>query len=271
MGRREPRFEFRILGTLEVVAEGLPLAVGGRKQRQLLSVLLLHANEVVSSERLIEALWPEARPAAAIAALRNHVSGLRKTLGPERLLTRTPGYLVVVRTGELDLDGFERLAREGRFSEALSLFRGPPLGDVADQPFARGESIRIEELRLTALERRLDADLAAGCHAALVGELEALVVAHPLRERLRELLMLALYRSGRQAEALGAYQVAREELVEELGIEPGEELRRLQRAILAQDASLTLAPKPATPSQCVWGRRKPRAAAVRAARDRRTG
>ena len=230
--------EFRILGPLEVVEEGRPVELGGQKQRALIAVLLLHANQVVSQDRLVEALWESDPPETAHKALQVHVSGLRKLLGKERLETRPPGYLLRVADDELDLGRFQRLREEGRFTEALALWRGPPLGDFAYDGFAQPEIARLEDQRLACLEERIDQDLDAGCHGALTGELEALVAQHPLRERLRGQLMLALYRSGRQAEALEAYQDVRGVLVEELGIEPWHELRDLHRRILTQDPVL---------------------------------
>ncbi len=232
--------EFRILGPLEVIEDGQALELGGQKQRALLAVLLLEANRVVSSDRLIQALWEEGPPETAQKALQVYVSQLRKTLGRERLETRAPGYLVRVEEGELDLERFQELRAEGKLAEALSLWRGPPLSDVAYQRFAQTEIARLEELRLACLEDRLEADLASGRHAELVGELEALAREHPLRQRPRGQLMLALYRSGRDAEALDAYQETRRALVEELGIEPRRELQDLQQRILRQDPSLDL-------------------------------
>jgi class 3 adenylate cyclase len=236
--------EFRILGPVEVVEDGLPLALGKGKQRALLAILLLHPNEVVSADRLIDELWGEQPPPTAHTALQGYVSQLRKLLGAERLETVIPGYRLRVEPGELDRERFERLSGEARFSEALALWRGPALADLAYEPFAQGEIVRLEELRLAVLEQRLDADLAAGRHGELVGELEALVAEHPLRERFRAELMLALYGSGRQAEALEAYAAARETLVEELGIEPSEELKQLQKRILEHDPELAVAPPP---------------------------
>src|SRR6476660_5155953 len=233
--------EFRILGPLEVTADGRALDLGGHKQRTLLALLLLQANRVVSSDRLIEALWEEDPPGTAAKALQVHVSQLRKLVGRERLETKAPGYLLRVEPDELDLARFERLQKEGRLDDALALWRGTPLADFAYQRFAEAEITRLEELRLACLEERIEQDLARGRHAELAGELEALAHEHPLRERLRGQLMLALYRSGRQAEALDAYRDGRAALVEELGIEPRRELRDLQQAILEQDPELDLA------------------------------
>ncbi|MDQ3379804.1 MAG: AAA family ATPase [Actinomycetota bacterium] len=230
--------EFRILGPLEVLENGRQIELGGAKQRALLAILLMHANEVVSTDRLIDALWEDDAPETGRKALHVYISQLRKALGKERIATRSPGYRLEVETDELDLARFQRLLDEGKPSEALSLWRGPPLADFAYERFAHGEIARLDDLRLACLEDRIETDLANGRHAALTGELETLVREHPLRERLRAQHMLALYRSGRQAEALDAYQDAREALVEELGIEPGRVLRELQQAILQQDPAL---------------------------------
>src|ERR687888_901597 len=184
--------EFRILGPLEVLEDGRQIDVGGAKQRALLAILLLHANEVVSSDRLIDALWEEKPPETALKALQVYVSGLRKVLGKERLETRPPGYRLRIAQDELDLARFQRLA-ETDPREALALWRGQPLSEFAYQRFAQAEIARLEELRLACLERRIERDLASRRHAELVGELEVLVKEHPLRERLRGQLMLALY------------------------------------------------------------------------------
>src|SRR3954452_15766306 len=230
--------EFRILGTLEVLDGERPLDLGGPKQRALLGALLLDANRVVPRERLIDALWDEDPTATADKALQVYVSQLRKILGRERVETQVPGYVLRVGPDELDLQRFERLQSEGRLPEALALWRGPALADLADQRFAQPEIARLEELRISCVEERIGRELERGNHLALVGELEALVAEHPLRERFRLQLMLALYRSGRQAEALEAYRAARSMLVDELGIEPGRELRELHQAVLEQDPAL---------------------------------
>jgi DNA-binding SARP family transcriptional activator len=232
--------EFRILGPLQVLSEGRALELGGQTQRALLAMLLIEANRVVSSDRLIEALWEEEPPEAARNALHVYVSRFRKLLGKERLETMPPGYLLRVGAGELDLARFQRLQEEGRLHEALALWRGAPLADFAYQRFAQAEIARLEELRLACLEERIERDLARGRHGEVVGELEMIVRQHPLRERLRSQLMLALYRSGRQAEALEAYQATRLLLSEDLGLEPGEGLKSLQRAILSHEAWLDL-------------------------------
>jgi DNA-binding SARP family transcriptional activator len=258
--------EFRILGPLEAREGDDVVRLGGARQRALLAIMLLHANEVISVDRLVDELWAEAPPATAAHTVQVHVSNVRKALeaavpgAAARLETRPPGYLLRTEPGELDLEQFERLCEQARTAdpqqaaallrEALALWRGAPLADVAYESFAQPAVGRLEELRLAALEERVDADLACGRHAALVGELQPLVAAHPLRERLRGQLMLALYRSGRQAEALEAFQEGRRALVEELGIEPGPALQRLERAILRQERELELeqAPPPAAPA-----------------------
>ena len=203
-------------------------------------MLLLNANEVVSLDRLIDALWEDDPPESAPKALQVHVSGLRKLLGKERVQTRPPGYVLRVGEGEFDLDRLRRLQEQGEVMEALALWRGPPLADFGLQSFARADIARLEDLRLVCQEERIERDLQAGGHAELPGELEALVAENPVRERLRGQLMLALYRSGRQAEALEVYQHARKTLVDELGIEPGRELRQLHQKILNQDPGLDL-------------------------------
>jgi DNA-binding SARP family transcriptional activator len=240
--------EFLILGSLDVQSDGVPLELGGPRQRSVLSVLLLHAGEVVPATTLIYDIWGETPPGTAANLLQGYVSDLRKSLGRDTIVTRGPGYALDIEPAALDLHRFERLvaAADGaepavaaeRLGEALGIWRGRAFADLADVPFARDASRRLEELRLAALERRVDADLALGRHAALTGELEQLVAEHPLRERFRALLMLALYRCGRQAEALEAYQAARRTLVEQLGIEPVPALRRLQESILRHDPEL---------------------------------
>jgi DNA-binding SARP family transcriptional activator len=238
---------FRVLGPLEVVDGDRVVAVGGQ-QRSMLAMLLLHANQVVSVDRLIDALWGAAPPASAAKTVQVYVSRLRKDLGDGRLSTRAPGYVLNVDRSEVDLAQFEQLVGEAQRSDpdrasdalrrALALWRGAALADLAYESFAQPEIARLEELRWAALEQRIDADLAAGRHAELVGELNALIGEQPLRERLRGQLMLALYRSGRQAEALSAYRQAQRELSDGLGLEPSEELKRLEQAILRQDPEL---------------------------------
>lgn len=244
--------EFRILGPLEVWAGGGEVPLGGPKPRALLTVLLLHPNEVVPTDRLIDDLWGERSPEDAAAALRVNVSRLRKALSQDVLATRAPGYALRVEPDELDLHRFERLVDEGRsllarglaadaserLDDALGLWRGPALADFAYESFAQAAIARLEEIRLAALELRIDADLALGRHDELVGELEGLVTEHPLRERLRTYLMTALYRSGRQAEALDAYQDARRALIDRVGLDPSPALQELERAILRQDPAL---------------------------------
>ncbi len=247
--------EFRILGPLEVWDGEGEVSLGGPKPRALLAVLLLHANEVVPTDRLIDELWGEDSPEDAAAALRVNVSRLRKALALDVLTTRAPGYVLRVEPDELDLHRFERLVDEGRsllgrglaadaserLRDALALWRGSAFADFVYESFAQAAITRLEEIRLGALELRIDADLALARHDELVGEIEALVAEHPLREHLRMYLMTALYRSGRQAEALNAYQDARRALVDELGIDPSPALQELERAILRQDASLAVA------------------------------
>src|SRR5712692_2501866 len=238
--------EFRILGPLEVLEGGRP--VEGAKQRALLAVLLLNANRIVPSERLIDALWEEWPPERPDEALEASVSRLREWLGEDVLVAGSGGYLLQVEEDQVDLHRFEALLRDAReaaladsaakLREALALWRGPALADFAHERFARPASARLEELRLAALEDRIDAELALGRHAELVPELEALVAEQPLRERPRAQLMLALYRAGRQADALEVYREGRRVLVEQLGLEPGPSLRQLERQILDQDPAL---------------------------------
>ena len=245
--------EFRILGPLEVLDDGRPLDLGGARQRALLAILLLHRGEIVSADRLIEELYGTTAPATAAKSLQAHVSRLRKVLGGDgRVQTRSRGYVLVLDGDDVDADRFVELVTSGRsalgrdepdraaesLGTALGLWRGTPLVDLAYESFAQAEIGRLEELRIGCLEERLEADLALGRHAAVVGELEGLVAEHPLRERLRVQLMLALYRCGRQAEALEAYQQGRRALVDGLGIDPGRALQELERAILVQDPAL---------------------------------
>jgi DNA-binding SARP family transcriptional activator len=232
--------DIRILGPLEVLEDGRALELGGTKQRAVLAMLALHANRVVSLDQLVAALWEDDPPDSARKALQVYVSQLRKVIGRERLQTRGGGYVLRAGPDELDLTRFERLRDSGEIDRALSLWRGTPLGDLVDHRFAQAESARLEELRLACLEQRVERDLADGRHAEVVGELEGLVHAYPHREHLHAELMLALYRSGRQAEALEAYQSARGALVSDLGLEPGRELRDLHQQILKQDPALDL-------------------------------
>jgi DNA-binding SARP family transcriptional activator len=242
--------EFRILGPLEVVGDdGRPVPLPPAKPRALLVLLLLNRNRTVRTDVLVDQLWDERPPATATKTVQVYVSQLRKALG-DRLQTRPGGYELRVDDGELDADRFERLADERDYRRALALWRGPALVDVRGEGFARSATERLEESRLAALEDRIDADLDAGRHAALVGELEQLVDEYPLQERLRAQLMLALYRSGRQAEALDVYRRTRTLLADELGLEPSPELRELEQAILRQDAALRRdrPPPPGTPA-----------------------
>src|SRR6266516_98411 len=256
-----PRHEFSLLGPLAANCNGDPIALGGQKRRALLAALLLEANKVVSRDRLIDALWGEDPPETARNTVQVYVSQLRKLLPKGMLETVPPGYRLVVEPEAVDVFEFQRLSQKGQAAlaagdpagaadtlrTALALWRGAPLADLAWEPFAHVEITRLEELRLAALEDRIDADLALGRHGQLVAELERLVAEQALRERPRAQLMLALYRSGRQADALAVYQRARRTLVDELGIEPGESLRKLERAILAHDPSLS-APQARPPS-----------------------
>ena len=257
--------EFGILGPLEVRQDGRERLIAGAKQRALLAVLVLSANQVVSSDRLVEELWGSEPPESGHAALRVRVSQLRKALEPECpangsqvLRTRAPGYILVAEPDTVDLLRFRRLAEEGsraladgdpaaasaKLADALSVWRGRALADFLYEPFAQAAARWLEESRLAALEKRIEADLALGRHSDIAGELETLVAENPLRESLTGHLMLALYRSGRQAEALRAYQQTRHRLVEDLGIEPGQSLQSLQQAILRHDPALDLPEAP---------------------------
>ena len=253
--------EFGILGPLAVWEDGAELELGAAKPRAVLAILLLHAGETMSTERLVDALWDEKPPATAVKALQVYVSQLRKALGDGVVETRPPGYVVRVEDGALDLQRFERLLDEGRqllaagapveagevLRRSLALWRGTPLADFRYEAFAHEEILRLEALRLVALEHRLEADLAVGRHGEAIPELETLIRDYPLRERLRELLMLALYRSGRQADALAVMQEARATLRDELGLDPSQALQRLEKAILLQDPSLDAAPAAVPP------------------------
>jgi DNA-binding SARP family transcriptional activator len=259
--------EFRVLGPFEVLVEGRALELKRRKQRSLLALLLLQAGKVVSTDRLVEELWAGTPPKTAVGSLQNLVSGLRKVLGRDIVRTREPGYMLDVDPDRVDLHRFERLVaqaaeggdaerRSSLLREALGLWRGAPMADLAFEPFAHVEVARLEELRTAAREELAQAELELGRHSRLVGELENLVAENPLRERLRGQLMLALYRSGRQAEALEAYRQARETLVEELGIEPSPDLQRLEQSILRHDSELELAPVSGTEPAAGEERRK---------------
>ena len=247
---------FRLLGPLEIEDVADEALLRRAKPRALLAMLLLNANRPVSTERLVAGLWGDEEPATALGALQNYVSQLRKALGKEVIVTKPPGYMAVVGPDELDLEVFKRLvaeaaeadlpARAALLREALSLWRGPPLAEFGEVAFAV-EIARLNELRLAALEGRIGADLELGRHGELIAELEALVQEQPVRERFRALLMLALYRSGRQVEALAAYRDARKHFDEELGLELGDELQRLERAILQHDPKLDAPGETAAP------------------------
>jgi DNA-binding SARP family transcriptional activator/tetratricopeptide (TPR) repeat protein len=247
----EGSVRFGLLGPLEVRVGDGHLRLGGAKQRALLALLLLHANRVLTREQLIDELW-EDPPGTVVKALQVHVSQLRKLLPDGLLVSRSPGYVLEVDPESIDLVRFERLVAEARGREpeqasallggALSLWRGPALADLGSEPFVRSEAGRLEDMRQAAVEERIESDLALGRHADLVGELETLIERYPHRERPRGQLMLALYRSGRQADALQAYRDARAALAE-LGIEPGSSLRRIEKRILTQDGSLDLVPR----------------------------
>jgi DNA-binding SARP family transcriptional activator len=246
--------QIRVLGPVEASVDGRSLALGGSKQRAVLAMLGLEANRTVSADRLIEGLWGEHPPASAGKMVQNYVWRLRTVLGEDagaEIVTRGRGYELRIDPDSADVGRFERLLTEaGRAAgegaptdaarEALALWRGPALSDVADEPFATPEIRRLDELRLEAAELAIDADLAAGYHQEVVAEIDALAAEHPLRERLHGQRMLALYRCGRQAEALEAYREARRRLVDQIGVEPSPELRRLHEAILRQDPSLEL-------------------------------
>lgn len=266
--------DFGVLGPLEVTAGGRPAKLAGARTRAVLAVLLVHANQVVSSDRLIEELWPGHPPRKAADSLQVRLSELRKALRSAgeagRLATRPPGYLLQVAPEELDALRFARLAAEGnaalasgdaavaaqRLDQALGLWRGPALADIDSVPSVRAEAGRLEEERLAALESRGEALLACGRHRDLIANLEALTTAHPLRERFWSQRMLALYRAGRQADALRAYRELRDILVAELAIEPGPELRELHARILRQDPALD-GPAGGSPGSHVEGRAGP--------------
>jgi DNA-binding SARP family transcriptional activator len=250
--REEARVEFGILGPLEVRHAGRPVRIPGAKERALLAVLLLHANEAVNADRLIDNLWSTRPPATARKSLQVRVAALRRALPEGVVFTEGAGYVIRTTSDELDLHRFERLVGEGRealedenhrdaaalLREALALWRGPALADFAFESFAQAAIARLEELRLSAIELRIDADLALGRNAEAVAELEELVISNALRERLRAQLMLALYREGRQADALDVYRRTRDLLVSEFGIEPSPALKQLERRILDHDPSL---------------------------------
>ena len=270
--------EVRVLGPLDVLVDGASVPLGGPKQRALLAFLVLHRNEVVSAERLLDAIWATSDVAGATRSLRVYVSNIRKALGPAAacLETRAGGYALVVDPDQVDAHRCEQLTAGGRrargegdhlraaalFQEALALWRGPPLADLTYESFAQAEVGRLEELRLAIVEERIDADLALGRHREVVAEVEALVQLHPLRERLCGQLMLALYRSGRQRDALDSYARARRRLRDEFGLDPTTALRDLEGAILRQDAGLAVEPAEVqgrrhlpTPTTTLVGRR----------------
>jgi serine/threonine protein kinase/WD40 repeat protein/DNA-binding winged helix-turn-helix (wHTH) protein len=250
--------DFRILGALEVSRNGSgPIPLGGAKQRAVLAHLLLRANHLVPTEVLIDEIWGDEPPETARNTLQNYASRLRKALGEERLEGNRAGYRLRAEPSELDATRFESLLRDARrllpidaraavgtFDDALGLWRGPALADLAGNPALQAQAARLDDLRLGALEDRIDAQLAIGQHGEVIGELEGLTTAHPLRERFWAQLMLALYRAGRQGEALGAYQRAREILADELGVDPSPELRRLHERVLAQSPDLDLGGEP---------------------------
>jgi DNA-binding SARP family transcriptional activator len=243
--------DFRVLGPLEVLDGDAPLPLGGRKPRALLARLLLDAGRTVSVDQLVDDLWGEDVPESAVKMVHIYVSQLRKALPAATLRTRPPGYSVELAPEAVDLARFERLRAEGRaaldagdaataaarLGAALALWRGDPLAEFSE-PFAQIERAHLEEGRLACLEDRIDADLALGRHDDVVGELERLVARQPLRERLRGQLMLALYRAGRQADALAAYRDYRTALDDQLGLEPSPRIRELEGRILRQDAGL---------------------------------
>jgi DNA-binding SARP family transcriptional activator len=249
-----PKLELGILGPVEVRIDDAPAALGGPRQRAVLAVLAIRPNQVVSVDRLIDDLWEEHPPERAVHTVHVFVSRLRRALSSagERLITRPPGYVLELKADELDADHFERLYKTARaalnagraedaaalLTQAMALWRGPPLADFTYEPFAQGAIARLDELRLNGREELIEAQLAAGRHEQVVSELEFLIREHPFRERPRGQLMLALYRCGRQAQALEAFQEARRTLVEELGVEPGDALRELEEAILRQDPAL---------------------------------
>src|SRR4051794_2328763 len=248
-GYRPAVIEFGILGPLEARRDGAELPLGGRSPRAVLALLLLEAGRVVSIDRIADELYAGAAPATAVTQVHRQISELRRALGEAAIETRAPGYVVHVGPEALDLRRFEALCAQAddagpsgavaALDEALGLWRGDALADLAAEPFAQRAAARLDELRLRALERRVEAKLELGRHADVIGELTELAAAQPLRERLRGLLMLALYRAGRQVEALEVYRETRAALVDAFGVEPGVELVRLEQAILRHDPELS--------------------------------
>ena len=259
--------ELRLLGPLEVRLGDGPVELGPRKQRAVLAMLALKPGRTVAADHLAEGLWGDESPPSGAKMVQLYVSHLRRLLGDNgvRIVTHGRGYELQITDGEVDVVLAERLLDEQRPRDALALWRGQPLADLAEEPFAAAEIRRLEELRLRATEMAVDADLEAGRHAEVIGELDALAAEHPLREHVHGQRMLALYRCGRQSEALEAYRDARTSLVEEIGVEPGAGLRQLHEGILAQDPALDL---PTT--RCRARGLEPAAAATRPApADRR--
>ena len=258
-GRTVSAVEFRILGPLEVVDDGRSVALGGRKQKVVLARLLMRTNQMVSTSTLIDEVWGDEPPEAVRSSLQSYISHLRKALGDGRIRSGSGGYALSATPEEIDAKRFESLIDQARreafddpataaatFGRALALWRGPPFADLADELSLLGEIARLDELRLSATEHKLAAEIADGRHSAVVGELEELTGRHQLRERLWAQLMLALYRSGRQGEALSAYRRARDVLANELGIDPSPELQKLHGRILRQEPELTATPAGAT-------------------------
>ena len=257
---------FGVLGTVEARRDDVPLLIGGAKQRILLAVLALDRAHLVSADRLVDSIWGENVPATALNTLQVYASNLRRALGADAAVLRyqRPGYLLDVDPQAVDLGRFEALISQARadrrtgdlaqasraYTSALAQWRGPALADLAEEPFAAGTIVRLESERLTAREEQAEVELALGRHSDLIGPLQRLVVEHPLRERTYGLLMLALYRAGRQAEALQAYRDVREQLADQLGLDPGPELRELEASILAQSPTLLAAS--AAPSVPRW-------------------
>ena len=248
--------EFRVLGPLEVLDDGTALPLGGPRQRLVVASLILDANRVVPTERLIDRIWGDEPPDAVRASLFAYISRLRKLLGADRIQARPPGYILLAEPNEIDLIRFADLVDEARsqtdreaaaalLSQALEMWRGDALSDLVEYDALRPAIARLEEHRLGALEMRIEADLALGRHRETLPALESLTAENPLRERLWSLLILALYRSGRQGDALGAYHRARRLLAEELGIDPSPDLQRLHEQVLSQDAALDRPTSPA--------------------------